>query len=520
MVAIQIHYNFSGEPIVRKNIKKTNQRRPRAIAPERLSFTLSDANGRALFAQIREHVRDLIARGVLLPGMRLPPVRALAEQLGVNQITVAKAYRDLVETKMIEGRRGGGTFVRAFDSQTIVDQAAENTARPLLAERLFELARAPGVIAFTSNYPTIEDDAVAEFRDCVSFAAANRLDSCLHYDPPVGRPALRKQIELYLKAQDIETDADNILITSGAQQAIDLAVRALVPQGAPVVVERPAYYGALNALRGVRARILDVPLDDDGMNLDALKDHLARERPRLIYTNPTFHNPAGVTMSLEKRRALLALAREYGVIVLEDDHSSELRFSGKPVPAIRALANENDPVLYARGFGKVFLPGSRLGYLVVPDALRRKLLMAKAHTDLHSNSFMQEAVACYLERKTYPNALKQLRDKYGKRQRLLYEGLVARMPSGTTVSRPEGGLSLWLTLPEGADVSELYFRAVRRGVAFVAGEVFYASQSHSRSLRISFGLNRPEELQEGVESPCSVVKDLLNRHNTHAPAMI
>jgi DNA-binding transcriptional MocR family regulator len=133
---------------------------------------------------------------------------------------------------------------------------------------------------------------------------------------------------------------------------------------------------------------------------------------------------------------------------------------------------------------------------------------------------MQEAVACYLERNTYPNVLKQLREKYGKSQRLLYEGLVAGMPPGTTVSRPEGGLSLWLTLPEGADVSELYFRAVRRGVAFVAGEVFYASQSHSRSLRISFGLNRPEELHEGVERLCSVVKDLLSPRNARAPAMI
>lgn len=506
--------------MARKNVKKTIQRRPRAIAPERLSLTLSDSDGRALFAQIREHVRDLIVRGALLPGMRLPPVRALAEQLGVNQITVAKAYRDLVENRLIEGRRGGGTFVCAFDNQTSIDRTADSTARPLLAERLFELARAPGVIAFTSNYPTVDDAAVAEFRDCVSFAAANRLQSCFNYDPPIGRPALRRQIEAYLKAQDIDADADNILVTSGAQQAIDLAVRALVPHGAPVVVERPAYYGALNALRGVRARIFDVPLDDDGMNLEILKDHLVRERPRLIYTNPTFHNPAGVTMSLTKRKALLALAREYDVIVLEDDHSSELRFSGKPVPAIRALADEDDLVLYARGFGKVFLPGSRLGYLVVPDALRRKLLMAKAHTDLHSNSFMQEAVACYLERNTYPDVLKRLCEKYGKHQRLLYEGLAAGMPRGTTVSRPDGGLSLWLTLPEGADVSELYFRAVRRGVAFVAGEVFYASQSHARSLRISFGLNRPEELHEGVERLCSVVKDLLSPRNTRALAMI
>jgi 2-aminoadipate transaminase len=147
-------------------------------------------------------------------------------------------------------------------------------------------------------------------------------------------------------------------------------------------------------------------------------------------------------------------------------------------------------------------------------------LMAKAHTDLHSNSFMQEAVACYLAKHTYPKLLERLREKYGRCQRLLYNGLVAGMPAGTTVSHPEGGLSLWLTLPEGADVSELYFRAVRRGVAFVSGEVFYASPSNSRSLRISFGLNRSEELHEGVERLCSVVKDLLNRRNARTPAMM
>jgi 2-aminoadipate transaminase len=138
---------------------------------------------------------------------------------------------------------------------------------------------------------------------------------------------------------------------------------------------------------------------------------------------------------------------------------------------------------------------------------------------LHSNSFMQEAVARYLAKRAYLKLLERLREKYGRCQRLLYNGLVAGMPAGTTVSHPEGGLSLWLTLPEGADVSELYFRAVRRGVAFVAGEVFYASPSNSRSLRISFGLNRSEELHEGVERLCSVVKDLLNRRNARTSAM-
>jgi 2-aminoadipate transaminase len=310
------------------------------------------------------------------------------------------------------------------------------------------------------------------------------------------------------------------MVTSGAQQAIDLSVRTLVPPGSPVIVEQPAYYGAINALRSAHARILEVPLEHDGMNLEILKRHLVRHQARFIYTNPTFQNPTGVTTSEHKRRELLTLARQFGAVILEDDHSPELRFAGTAVPAIRALADENDLVLYARGFGKVFLPGLRLGYLIVPDSLRRKLLMAKANTDLHSNSFMQEAAARYLAGRSHSDLLERLRDKYGARQRLLYNSLVAGMPAGTTVSQPEGGLSVWLTLPEGADVSELYFRAVRRGVAFVSGEVFYGSPSDSRSLRVSFGLNRPEELHEGVERLCSVVKDLLNRRSARTPAMM
>jgi 2-aminoadipate transaminase len=498
-----------------KTAKYAGQKRPRAIAAERISLKLADDTGQPLFIQIRDHVRDLIASGALVGGMRLPPVRALAQQLGVNQITVAKAYRELVNSGFVEGRRGGGSFVRTARAASPA-QTPEVTAGPLLAERLSELARAPGVIAFTSNYPAIDDDVAGDFRECLRFAASEKLDSCFRYDPPHGRPEFRRQIQLFLQHQSINADPDNIIVTSGAQQAIDLAVRALVPPGATVIVERPAYYGAINALRVVGARIIEVPVEHDGLNLDVLRTMLRREQVRFIYTNPTFQNPTGATMSVEKRRSLLALAREFNAVIFEDDHSPELRFSGKAVPAIRSLASEHDPVLYGRGFGKVFIPGSRLGFLVVPDALRTKLLMAKAHADLHTNSFIQEAAARYLATCDLAKVAENLRSKFGRCQRLLYDGLMSGMPAGTALRQPEGGLSLWLTLPRGADVSELYFRAVRRGVAFVAGDVFYATPSDSRSLRVSFGLNSPEELHEGIERLCFVVKDLLNRRESRA----
>ena len=381
--------------MARKSNERTGQKRPRAIAAERIALKLSDNNGQPLFIQIREHVRDLIVRGALVEGMRLPPVRALARQLGVNQITVGKAYRELAYAGLIDGRRGGSSFVRGSSNLSPANMPGV-PAHPLLAERLFELARAPGVITFTSNYPTVDDAAVCDFRECITFAAVEKLDSCFLYDPPLGRPELRRQIHRYLLKQSINVDPDDVMVTSGAQQAIDLAVRTLLPPGAPAIIERPAYYGAINALRNARARIIEVPIENDGMDLDILRTHLIRDQAQFIYTNPTFQNPTGVTMSEEKRRALLGLAREFNAIIFEDDHSPELRFAGKAVPAIRALADESDPVLYARGFGKVFLPGSRLGFLVAPDALRRKLLMAKAHADLHTNSFVQEAAARYL----------------------------------------------------------------------------------------------------------------------------
>jgi 2-aminoadipate transaminase len=290
-----------------------------------------------------------------------------------------------------------------------------------------------------------------------------------------------------------------------------------VPHGSPVIVERPSYYGVINVLRGVGARILEVPLESDGMDIETLEAHLTRHRPRLIYTNPTFQNPTGVTTSLEKRRSILALARKHGVAILEDDHNSELRFSGTPVPSIRSLSEPGDNVFYVRGFGKVFLPGTRLGYVVAPTHARRPLLALKAHSDLHTTGIMQEAMARFLARRNYPKFLERMKRVYSATQRKLISSLSVGMPPGTLIGNPEGGLSLWVTLPEGTEVSELYYRAVRRGVAFVAGEVFYASHVNPRTLRVSFGLLGDDVLEEGVSRLCSVAKDLMRPRSAPSP---
>jgi 2-aminoadipate transaminase len=508
-------YNVTGNgmSLTAKSIK-----RPRAAPAQPLAIELSDADRRPLFVQIRENILRCIEREILKEGMRLPPVRDLAKQLSVNQITVAKAYRDLSSSKLIEGRRGGGTFVCRNPRRANGSHRAE-VSRPLLAERLYDLAHAPVVIAFTSNYPRVEDGAAALLSQCVHEMADAELQVCLQYDPPNGRPRLRKALQDYLAKQAIHANAEHILITNGAQQAIDLAVRAVVEPGDAVVVEQPVYYGVLNSVRAAGARIHEVPLEPDGMDLALLKQLLSRHKVKLVCTNPTFQNPSGATLSLEKRHELLNLCRAHGALLLEDDHSPELRFRGKPVPSVRGLAEEGEGVLYARGFGKVFLPGMRIGCLIAPPKLMPKLLAAKAQSDLHSNGLIQEAVARYFAKEDLAARGARLAKFYSEHQRTLYEGLRDGMPQGTEISRPDGGLSLWLTVPSSADLSELYFRAVRRGVAFVSGDVFYATPSSAHSLRISFGLNEPNELAEGVSRLCSVIKDLVARPAGRAAAM-
>ncbi len=477
-----------------------------------MEIILSRAVDTALFVQIREQVRALIQRGVLRAGMRLPPVRALAKDLQVNQITVAKAYRELVEAGLVEGRRGGGSFVRGFSGLRVhtgeVDRAP---TQPMMAERLYERARAPGVISFSSNYLQIDKATADEYRTCLTEAMDRHLESSMQYELPAGRPEVRGSIADFLNGQGLMVNAADVIVTSGAQQAIDLTVRALCPPGTPVLVEQPAYYGAINAFRLAQARILEVPGDSQGPSLESVEDGLKLGRARVVYLNPTFQNPSGVTISLPRRQAILALAERYGAVIIEDDHASDFRFRGTPVPSIFSLSGGDQRVVYIRSFGKTLLPGTRLGFMVCPPALLQRILLMKANADLHSNGLVQMAFALFLERQRYPALLEKIRQIYGARQIKLFDALKVGLPHDCQLECPDGGMSLWLTLPENADTSELYFRAVRRGVAFVDGGVFFAFEPKTRSMRLSFGRIEERDLMEGVNRLCSLVDDLKQR---------
>lgn len=477
----------------------------------------------ALPLRIRNAMMGQITSGTIPVGARLPTIRTLAQIIDVNPMTVAKAYKLLVEGGYATTRGSNGTVARLPDMpvQTLHAEDGSRTriGPAALSQRLFSLARAPGVIGFTTNYP---DPAIADvraFRECLVETASDDSNLWFRYDPAAGRDELRSELVPFLAQRNIDTHMRDIIVTAGGQQALDLVVRSLVAPGDVVIVERPTYFGGLNVLRAARARVIDIALEEGGLDVSMLETLMRRHRPRLLYLNPTFHNPTGITTSLAKRRQILALARQYEVPILEDDHSPELRFSGKPVPSIKALAERDDAVYYAAGFGKSFIPGIRLGMLLPPAQASEAVLALKATTDLQSTAVMQGALALYLKRGSYKKHMRSMCDTYRGRQKILLQTLRMTLPENVIWSVPEGGLSLWLTFPTAADVSNLYDLAAQHGVAFASGDSFFASNPDMRSLRLSFGLTAASDLVEGAKRISAVICELVDP-NSRSPATV
>jgi 2-aminoadipate transaminase len=375
---------------------------------------------------------------------------------------------------------------------------------------MHQLARVPGVINFTGGYPAAELINTRFFARALNQAVRSGASRVFHYDSPEGLPELQEALARLAVRAQIHASAGDVVVTTGGQQGLDIVARSLLAPGDTVVTERPTYFGALDVFRSVRANIVSVDLDHDGPRLDALAKALRDYRPKLLFLIPTFHNPTGITISLEKRRQILDLARRFGVAILEDDYCREMRYSGDDVPPLRALACDEDQVYYVRGMGKVYLPGMRVGFILGPREARSRLVATKGLTDLHTSCLLQQGLVNYLSGPGLDTNLSALRREYARRQRLFVDDLQRQLPEEVSVLRPDGGLHLWVTLPTGESAAQFYFAAVQRRVAFVMGEVFYADRQDHGTFRLSFGLNSPEQLAEGAARLAGAARDFLS----------
>ncbi|RSN07922.1 transcriptional regulator [Streptomyces sp. WAC 01325] len=354
----------------------------------------------------------------------------------------------------------------------------------------------PEVINFAGGLPAPElfdrEAIAAAFRDVLAETPAQ----ALQYSTTEGEPALRTGLAARMSARGPATDADDLLITTGSQQGLSLLATALLEPGDTVLVEDPCYLAALQAFGLAGARVVAVPCDADGVDPWALEELVARERPKLFYTVPTFQNPTGRTLPAERRAAVAEVAARLGVWIVEDDPYGELRYDGERVPWIASYPGAEDRAVLLGSFSKVMAPGLRLGWLRAPAALRRACAVAKQAADLHTPTVNQLAAARCLG--GLDAHVAHVRDVYRERRDAMLAGLPGALPEGSTWNRPEGGMFLWARLPDSYDTTALLPQVVRHDVAYVPGAPFYAGEPDRSTLRLCFVTQTPEEIGEGL----------------------
>ncbi|HEX2313155.1 MAG TPA: PLP-dependent aminotransferase family protein [Thermomonospora sp.] len=382
---------------------------------------------------------------------------------------------------------------------------------------LFAVASRPEVVSLAGGMPYVAALPLDIVGDMLGELTQRRGAEALQYASAQGDPELRARICEVMALEGVHGSPDDVIVTVGSQQALDLITRIFVDPGDVVLAEAPSYVGALGTFAMYQADVVHVPLDDHGLDPAALRETLERlrrdgRRVKFLYTIPTFQNPAGVTLTASRRAEILAVCASYGVLVVEDNPYGLLGFDGEPMRALRA--DDPDHVIYLGSFSKTFAPGFRIGWALAPHAVRAKLVLAAESAILSHSSFNQFAVREYLTTQPWRQQIKAFREMYRERRDAMLESLAAMMPEGTTWTRPAGGFFVWLTLPEGLDSKAMAPRAIANRVAYVPGTGFYADGQGRRHLRLSYCYPEPGRIREGVRRLATVVERELELRDT------
>ncbi len=477
-----------------------------------------------LYVQIARHFRQLIETDVLRPGVKLPATRELAAESRVDRATVIAAYDELVAEGLATAHVGQGTFVagrppgdewRRRDLSVLSlmtggvnwGQSFSRTARVSSEWRRPDLPPyqdSGEVISFAGGMPDSSLFPIDAFRQVLNQVLRTEGHALLQYSPVSGYPPLRRYLAGYLVQRGIAVSEADILIVNGSQQGLDLVARTLLDPGDQVVVEGPSYPGALQIFRAYQAEVLTVPMGEDGIRRDLLEGVLQRHAPKFIYVMPTFHNPTGVTVSLEGRRELLSIAAKAQVPLVEDDFHNELRYDGSPVIPLRGL-DRKGLVIAVGTFSKILFPGLRVGWIVAPPEVMERLVIAKRMADLHTSALIQAAIYHFCRRRLLDQHTRRMRGEYRRRRETLLQALERHCPPGVTWTRPQGGFSLLLTLPHGLDGQSLLPEAAREGVLYTPGALFYTDGGGGNQVRLSFSEVPPERIEEGVRRLARVI---------------
>ncbi|MEA2125986.1 MAG: 2-aminoadipate transaminase [Solirubrobacteraceae bacterium] len=383
---------------------------------------------------------------------------------------------------------------------------------------LMAITQRPEVISLAGGLPDTSTFPPGSFASVMQGVAAERMAAALQYGPTEGLAEVKACVEEVMAAEGMHVHADDLLITTGGQQVIDLVCKTLLDPGDVVIAEAPTYPGAVPTFCSYQADVVQIEMDDDGMRVDVLEAELARldaegRTPKFIYTVPTFQNPAGVTLSLERRRRLVAIARQRELLVLEDNPYGLLRFEGDPLPTLRSL-DGGDYVVYLGTFSKILSAGLRLGWAAAPRPVLAKMNLGKQAADLCSSSLTQYFVAGFFAEGNWRSYIDDLVGLYRQRRDVMLEALEAHLPAEATWTRPQGGLFVWATLPDYIDTTDLLARGLRENVAFVPGRAAFLDGRGGSSMRLNYSGVDEDAIREGVRRIGKVVSEQVSLYST------
>lgn len=461
-----------------------------------------------LAQQIYQEITDRILSGYFPSGSRLPSVRSLAKNLQVSPVTILQAFHLLSDRGLITRVQGKGTFVN-YPVEKKENHAAEKASYQPITMNL-QIPHQPVEISFARSI--VHPDLLP------AHSLATSTQQVIHRHPEIlvqygeiqGDHALREAFASYLSAEQIEVSADQLLVTNGSQQGIDLVARCLLGPGDVVITEEATYSRAIDVFRSRGVVVVPVGMDEEGLSVKQLTRQLDHYTPKLIYTIPTFQNPTGRVMSMRRRRALLQLAEDLQCFILEDDPWSEIYFETPPPPAIKSL-DRTGQVIYLKGLSKVLAPGCRVGFLTASEPIIQRLMTTKTYADMGNPLLNQRILYPIFQDQQIDQLLQQLRQDLGERRKQALQLLRQHAPAEVKWLEPLGGLNIWLSLPEGTNTLDLLYLTKQKGVEFFPGAACFPRDLQTQHLRLCFSNSSLEEIGHGLPLLCELMDAYLQQ---------
>ncbi|WP_053956850.1 PLP-dependent aminotransferase family protein [Inediibacterium massiliense] len=484
------------------------------------NISLDKEASQHLYIQLFQKVRQLILDKKVSANEKLPPIRQLAHTLGVNTSTIVNAYDLLEKEGFVHKKIGSGTFVAPIKEESFSGELFEKY--PLdedfkLMDR-GQIQIKENMISFASATPTSDLFPVEDFKRLLNEVLDRDKGDAFSYQESQGYYPLREALVDYLKEIGIHTKFENIQIISGAQQGIDVISKAFVDYKDTIIAENPTYTGAIGTFKSRGAKILSVPIEGDGINIELLEESIKIHHPKLIYLMPNFQNPTGYSYSKEKKLKIIELAKKYGVFIVEDDYLSDLSFYSKDNTTLKSLDTE-DCVIYIKSFSKIFMPGLRLGFLVLPKKIHHKILAAKHTSDISTSGLNQRVFDLYLRQGIWKKHIEYMEKIYKERfdqMKICIEKYFKSLDIEYIL--PSGGLNFWFALPQGYDADQLYLEAAKYNILILPGSIFFPTKAESRFFRLSIASVYPKDIEVGMKKLAQVLDMFIQKDSSQIKA--